>query len=131
MNPIAVKKLIEHRKVFSEKFIFLCLRNFVAQFFLEIAVFACFCSLVSRILLTSLFGLYLRIELFMLPVSDGQFVPFSLKVCNIYFLIFFQTFQFLLFFSSNCKLFSSMRGQHCNPKNNISTDIIFHRCCVC
>ena len=38
-NPIAVKKSIEHRKIFSENFLMpptFC--------FLEIAVFACFCS---------------------------------------------------------------------------------------
>ena len=32
-NSIAVKKLIEHRKVCSEKFIFIALDTFLAQYF--------------------------------------------------------------------------------------------------
>ena len=41
---------------------------------------------------------------------SSQFIANSLKVYDIHFQSFFQTFQFLLFFSSNCNLFSSMRG---------------------
>ena len=48
----------------------------------------------------------LRIELLTLPESVGQFIALSLKVYDIH----FQTFQFSLFFSSNCNLFSSIRG---------------------
>ena len=40
----------------------------------------------------------------------SQFIANSLKVYDNQIVVFFQTFQFLLFFSSNCNLFSSMRG---------------------
>ena len=59
-NPIAVKKLIELLKVFCEKFFVNFLMPstlFSLNFFLEIAVFVCFCSLCSRRLMTSLLGL--------------------------------------------------------------------------
>ena len=42
----------------------------------------------------------------MLPESVSQFIALSLKV----YAYIFKHFQFLLFFSSNCNLFSSMRG---------------------
>ena len=43
MNPIAVKKLIEHRNVFSENFIFLMPSTLFSLIFpREIALFACF-----------------------------------------------------------------------------------------
>ena len=45
----------------------------------------------------------------MLPESVSQFIAFSLKVFDIHFPT-VQSFQFLLFFSSNCKLSSSMGG---------------------
>ena len=40
---------------------------------------------------------------------SSQFIANSLKVFDNHIEV-FQTFQFLLFFSSNCNLFSSMRG---------------------
>ena len=42
--------------------------------------------------------------------QSSQFVPNSRKVYDKHFEIFFPIFEFLLFFSSNCNLFSSMSG---------------------
>ena len=68
--------------------------TFLAQFFLEIAAFACFCSLGSGKLLTSPLSLYLRIEILMLPQSVSQFIAFSLKVYDIHLQTFFKLFSF-------------------------------------
>ena len=61
------------------------------NFYLEIAVFACFCSLGSRKLLTILLSFYLGIDLMMLPESVSHFIAFSIKVYDIH----FQTFSVL------------------------------------
>ena len=67
---------------------------FSLNFFLEIIVFACFCSLGSCKLLTSLLNLRLRIELLTLPESIGEFIDLSLKVYDINFQTFFKLFCF-------------------------------------
>ena len=67
---------------------------FSLNFFPEIAVFACFCSLGSRKLLTSRLGLQLIIKLMILPQSVSQFIAFSIKVYDIHFQTFFKLFSF-------------------------------------
>ena len=65
-----------------------------------------------------------------LSETDVQFIAFSIKR----FSDIFQTFQSLLFFSSNCNLFSSMSGDNqifVFQKSNVSTDFICQRCSVC
>ena len=105
--------------------------TFSLNFFLEIAVFVCFCSLSSCKLLTSLLSFKLRIELLTLPEAVGQFIALSLQVYDIHFQTFFKLFSFCCSFRQIIIINEMSHPVSRISKKNISTDNICHRCFVC
>ena len=69
----------------------------------------------------------------MLPESNSQFIAFSKKIYDIHFQTFLKLFSFCCSFRQIVTFVIKERSHpiSCIPKNNISTDIICHRCLVC
>ena len=69
----------------------------------------------------------------LLPGPVSQFIAFNLKVHDIHFQTIFKLFSFWCSFRQFLTYFHPFSWSHpfsCIPKNNISTDIICHRCFV-